>query len=146
MRACVRACVCVCIFCIIMLELLSIYKLLIFLDNIFHLDVHYVCMLVQRFEPKGRRFTNFHYYYYYTLQNSCCCPELVILLLGCQNVRFDTYIDETCCFQFFTQVVSNACNLCHRLVTNRLCHKFMVLLRRRRVSAARKEQYLLINK
>ena len=34
------------------------------LDNIFHLDVHYVCMLVQRFEPQGRRFTNFHYYYY----------------------------------------------------------------------------------
>ena len=22
-------------------------------------------MLVQRFEPQGRRFTNFHYYYYY---------------------------------------------------------------------------------
>ena len=36
----------------------------IFLDNIFHLDVHYVCMLVQRFELQGRRFTNFHYYYY----------------------------------------------------------------------------------
>ena len=33
-------------------------------DNIFHLDVHYVCMLIQRFEPQGRRFTNFHYYYY----------------------------------------------------------------------------------
>ena len=31
-----------------------------FFDNIFHLDVHYVCMLVQRFEPQGRRFTNFH--------------------------------------------------------------------------------------
>ena len=35
----------------------------IFGDNIFHLDVHYVCMLVQLFEPQGRRFTNFHYYY-----------------------------------------------------------------------------------
>ena len=35
-----------------------------FFYNIFHLDVHYVCMLVQRFEPQGRRFTNFHYYYY----------------------------------------------------------------------------------
>ena len=33
-------------------------------DNIFHLDVHYVCILVQRFEPQGRPFTNFHYYYY----------------------------------------------------------------------------------
>ena len=30
----------------------------------FHLDVHYVCMLVQRFEPQGRRFANFCYYYY----------------------------------------------------------------------------------
>ena len=30
-------------------------------------DVHHMCytMLVQRFEPQGRRFTNFHYYYYY---------------------------------------------------------------------------------
>ena len=27
------------------------------MDNIFHLDVHYVCMLVQHFEPQGRRFT-----------------------------------------------------------------------------------------
>ena len=61
-RACVRACVCVCV-CIIMLEHLSIYSYISssFLDNIFHLDVHYVCMLVQRFEPQGRRFTNFHY-------------------------------------------------------------------------------------
>ena len=61
-RACVRACVCVCvcIFCIIMLEHLSIYTFFIFyfFDSIFHLDVQYVCMLVQRF-------TNFHYYYYY---------------------------------------------------------------------------------
>ena len=33
-------------------------------DNIFHLDVHYVCYTipVQRFEPQGRRFTNLHYY------------------------------------------------------------------------------------
>ena len=59
------------VFCIIMLEHLSIYiypknkyVIYIFFDNIFHLDVHYVCMLVQRFEPQGRRFTNFHYYYY----------------------------------------------------------------------------------
>ena len=36
----------------------------IFWDTIFHLDVHYVCMFVQRFEPQGRRFTNFHYYYH----------------------------------------------------------------------------------
>ena len=30
--------------------------------NIFHLDVHYVChiILVQRFEPQSRHFTNFH--------------------------------------------------------------------------------------
>ena len=28
-----------------------------FFDNICHLDVHYVCMLVQHFEPQGRRFT-----------------------------------------------------------------------------------------
>ena len=63
-HACVCVCVYVCIFCIIMLEHLSIYPSF-FLDNIFHLDVHYVCMFVQHFEPQGRRFTNFHYYYYY---------------------------------------------------------------------------------
>ena len=58
-RARARDCVCVCVFCIVMRETLSISFL--FLDNIFHLDVHYVCMLVQRFEPQGRRFTNVHY-------------------------------------------------------------------------------------
>jgi len=48
-----------------MLEHLSVYiHILNIFDNIFHLDVHYVCMLVQRFEPQGRRFTNFSYYYY----------------------------------------------------------------------------------
>ena len=49
-----------------MLEHLSIYTSFFWggggEDNIFHLDVHYVCTLVQRFEPQGRRFTNFHYY------------------------------------------------------------------------------------
>ena len=58
------ACACVCIFCIIMLEHLSIY-IYKKMDNIFHLDVHYVCMLVQRLEPQGRCFANFHHYYYY---------------------------------------------------------------------------------
>ena len=34
-------------------------------DKVYHLDIHCMCyiMLVQRFEPQGRRFTNFHYYY-----------------------------------------------------------------------------------
>ena len=47
-------------------------------DNILHLDVHYVCytMLVERFEPQGRCFTNFHYYYCY--KN---CLLLLLLLL-----------------------------------------------------------------
>ena len=40
------------------------------IGNIFHLDVHYVCMLVQRFQPQGRRFTNFHYYYYFGMGNT----------------------------------------------------------------------------
>ena len=57
-----HACVCVCIFCIIMLQHLSIYTFFFFFIDIFHLDVHYVCMLVQCFEPHGRRSTNFHYY------------------------------------------------------------------------------------
>ena len=43
-----------------------------FFDNIFHLDVHYVFMLVQCFEPQGRRFTNFHYYYILTLLHFHC--------------------------------------------------------------------------
>ena len=69
---------CACIFSIVMLEPLSITSSFSFFFfffffgggggggyNILHLDVRYVCMLVQRFEPQGRRFTNFHYYYYY---------------------------------------------------------------------------------
>ena len=63
-RACVRACVRVHVLHNYAWTLVDIY-IFIFLDNIFHLDVHYVCMLVQRFERQGRRFTNFHYYYYY---------------------------------------------------------------------------------
>ena len=59
-----------------MLKHLSIYTY--FLDNIFHLDVHYVCMLVQHFEPQGRRFTNFHYYYYY----ACSRPFETFILEG----------------------------------------------------------------
>ena len=35
--------------------LVDIY-IYIFLKIIFHVDIHYVCMLVQRFEPQGRRF------------------------------------------------------------------------------------------
>ena len=37
------------------------------MDDVFHLDVHDVCyiILVQSFEPPGRRFTNVRYYYYY---------------------------------------------------------------------------------
>ena len=45
-----------------------------FAHKIFHLDVHYVfyVKLVQRFEPQGRRFTNFHHchYYYVTVARS----------------------------------------------------------------------------
>ena len=46
----------------IMLAFLFFLFLSFIPDNIFHLDVHYVWynMLVQRFEPQGRRFTNVH--------------------------------------------------------------------------------------
>ena len=39
----------------------------LFADNIFYVNGHYVryTMLVQRFEPQGRRLTNFHYYYHH---------------------------------------------------------------------------------
>ena len=49
-----------------MLALNNFVVVVVVADNVFHLDVHYVCytMLVQHFEPQGRRFTNFHYYYY----------------------------------------------------------------------------------
>ena len=58
----------------------SFFFVLFLADDIFHLDVHYVCytVLVQRFEPQGRRFTNFHYYYYHNMLSSlsvCCAPE-----------------------------------------------------------------------
>ena len=53
------------------------------LDNIFNLDVHYICMLVQRFEPQGRRFTNFRYYYYvfWRLRNVRVFSELINMIL-----------------------------------------------------------------
>ena len=39
--------------------------------------IHYVRMLVQRFEPPGRRFTNFRYYYsYYSGGDSVACLPL----------------------------------------------------------------------
>ena len=41
------------------ISFLSFFPFFFFLggggDNIFHLDVNYVCILVQRFEPQGRR-------------------------------------------------------------------------------------------
>ena len=83
-------CVCVCIFCIIMLEHLSIYTSSFF-DNIFHLDVHHVCMLVQRFEPQGRRFTSFHYYYYSTmLQYELMFCAYFTSLVVLSNIHHDT--------------------------------------------------------
>ena len=62
-------CVCVCIFYIVTLEPLSTFLVLI-ADNIFHLDVHYMCctMLVRLFEPQGKRITNVHYYYYLKIE------------------------------------------------------------------------------
>ena len=80
-HVCVRVCVCVCVCaCVCVCECVCVhllhnyawthvdislfFLLLFFFDNIFHLDVHYVCMLVQGFELQGRRFTNFHYCYY----------------------------------------------------------------------------------
>ena len=44
-------------------------------DWVFSLSVFQCPMLVQRVEPQGRRFTNFHYYYYYfsvQAQSDCC--------------------------------------------------------------------------
>ena len=43
----------------VILILTAISFFFFFLDTIFHLDVHYVCTLVQRFEPQGRRFDKF---------------------------------------------------------------------------------------
>ena len=61
----VHVCVYVCVCASLALCLKTLVDIFLFFgDNIFHLGVHYVCMLVQCFEPQGRRFTNFHYYYY----------------------------------------------------------------------------------
>ena len=44
-------------------------------------------MLVQRFGPHGRRFTNFHYYYYYCIKVSfCCCCCSFPFLRGSGNI------------------------------------------------------------
>ena len=73
MCACRHACmhVCVCILHIVMPELSLMSTLCVSFcqtaDNIFHLDVHYLCYIMfdQRFELRGRHFTNLHYYHYY---------------------------------------------------------------------------------
>ena len=57
MRACVCVCVCVCVRACVR-------------ACVRVCDVHYVCMLVQRFEPMGRRFTNFHYSNYYRVHSN----------------------------------------------------------------------------
>ena len=51
-----------------------------------------------------------------------------------------TYIIKTCFSQSAAQDLSNACKLCHKLVTHRFCHKVPVLLWCRHDSAAKKEQ------
>ena len=62
----------------------------VFLDNILHLDVHYVCLLVQHFEPQGRRFTNFHYYYYNGLEKSHSSVGYTRTYLG-SKLQLKTY-------------------------------------------------------
>ena len=60
MSECVRVCVCVCV-CVCVKESSRVCTcIFIFLDNIVHLDVHYVCytMLVQLFDSQGSLFTN----------------------------------------------------------------------------------------
>ena len=67
----VCVCVCVCIFCIIfylntcryLINMYNLYTYLFWGITFPSQYVHYVCMLVQCFEPQERCFTNFHYYY-----------------------------------------------------------------------------------
>ena len=54
--------VCVCVFCIVTCDTLSICFLFLIT---FSISMCIMCMLVQRFEPQGKRFTNVYYYYYY---------------------------------------------------------------------------------
>ena len=69
---CVCVCVGVCVrACMYILHsyawtLVDVHIMFCFSDNIFRLDVRYVCyiMLVQYFEPQCRRSTNFHYHYH----------------------------------------------------------------------------------
>ena len=57
--------------------------LCVFFGYIFHLrDVHYVCMLVQCFEPQGGRFTNFRYYYYWSQ-----LPNFWVMVRGVDSVQ-----------------------------------------------------------
>ena len=44
-------------------------------------------LLVQRFKPQGRRFTNFHYYYYYFVIVFCCCYFWVLFFLPWADIR-----------------------------------------------------------
>ena len=85
--------VCVCISGIVFKNPIAF---LFFLDNIFHLDVHYVCMLVKRFEPKGRRFTNCPLLLLLAATLFCkglCCRQIVLTVIIFWGKRICT-----CCF------------------------------------------------
>ena len=45
--------------------------------------MYIMCVVfVQRFEPRGRRFTNFHDYYYFTAMHAYCVLHSVCLQAG----------------------------------------------------------------
>ena len=57
-----------CILCIHYVHYLYYAYIMYIMHTLCILCIHYVryvCMLAQRFEPQGRRFTNFHDYYYW---------------------------------------------------------------------------------
>ena len=68
----VCVCVCVCIFCVVTLESLStlfvsccfFFFFFMYISITDNISISMYIMCVQRFEPQGRRFTNFQYYYY----------------------------------------------------------------------------------
>ena len=61
-------------------------------------NVHYVChiMLVQRFEPQGMRFTNFHYYYYTVVGRPSLRWHLTLGVCKLPVYRTSSHLDHIC--------------------------------------------------
>ena len=79
-----------------MLEHLSIYTYLFFWYHFPSRCTLCVCVLVQRFEPQGRRFTNFHYYCYLRRPPVDCCTAAELWKITKNKIPINPFSAAAC--------------------------------------------------